>query len=145
MQLQFTALVPDTTQLLISNAFLNTTPVVDLGHGTVIIAETAPPTAVVTYSDSVNRFADTLLVTASFSEPMAAAIPVRINFSGAVTLVGAEMTRISETVYSYLYPIPKASGEVSVSLSNGTDLWGNIVVPEPTSGGTFTITGLMTG
>ena len=137
--LQFTSLVLDTTELLISNAFLNTVPVLDLTGGTVFIAETAPPTAIITYSDTVNRFADTLLITATFSEAMSAAVPVRLSLSGAASLSDLDMTRLSETVYSYLYQIPRAGGEVTVNLSNGTDLWGNLVVPEPTAGGTFTI------
>ncbi|MDF1573579.1 MAG: T9SS type A sorting domain-containing protein [Bacteroidales bacterium] len=145
MLIQFMSLLPDTTELYISNAFLNTTPVTDLTHAAVIIVETAPPTAVITYSDSVNRYADTLLITATFSEHMAAEPPVRMSLSGAVTMEEAEMTRISERVYTYLYEIPKASGEVFVSLSNGTDLWGNELVSMPTGGGTFTIIGLTPG
>lgn len=144
-QLQFTALVPDTTELSISNAYLNTIPVLDLGPAAVIIAETAPPTAVITYSDTVNRFADTLLITASFSEAMSAASAVRISLSGAAILPETDMTRISETVYTYLYQIPKASGEVTVTLSNGTDLWGNELVPVPLAGATFTILGFRPG
>ena len=50
------------------------------------------------------------------------------------------MTRLSDTLYNYLYPIPKTGGDVSVHLSGGTDLWGNDVVSVPTSGGTFAIT-----
>jgi len=145
LRLQFSTLLPDTTDLILSNAFLNTMAVLDLTPGTVIIAETAPPTAVITYSDSVNRFADTLFISASFSEAMDPANPVRFSLSGAAMIVEAEMTRISETVYTYLYQVPKAAGEVSLSLSNGTDLWGNEVVPLPTAGGTFTITEFIPG
>jgi hypothetical protein len=58
---------------------------------------------------------------------------------GAHSLIDAEMTRLGERAYSYLFPVPKAGGEVSVSLGNGTDLWGNPVVSIPTEGDTFTI------
>jgi len=143
--LQFISLVPDTTELLISNAFLNTVPVLDLTQATVFIAETAPPTAVITYNDTENRFSDTLLITASFSEAMSASVPVRLSLSGAVTLDEADLTRMSESTYTYSYRVPKASGEVQVSLISGTDLWGNEVVPEPVSGGTFFITGFVPG
>jgi hypothetical protein len=145
LMLQFNTLLPDTTVLRISNAYLNTIPVQDLINGTVIIAETAPPSAVITYSDSVNRYADTLEISATLSEPMDAANPVWLSLSGAVILANAEMTRLSETVYTYLYQIPKADGDVSLTLSNGTDLWGNEVVPVPTAGGTFTINGFIPG
>ena len=137
--LQFNTLALDTTNLFISSAYLNSTPVLDLIQGTVIVTEVAPPTAAIIYSDTVNRFADTLIITATFSEAMSAANPVLLTLSGAVSLADAEMTRLSEVLYSYAYPIPIASGEVIVSLSNGTDLWGNEVVSVPTAGGTFNI------
>jgi hypothetical protein len=145
LMLQFNSLLPDTTDLLLSNAYLNTIAVQDLIHGKVIIAESAPPSAVITYSDSVNRYADTLEISATLSKPMDAANPVWLSLSGAVILENAEMTRLSETGYTYLYQIPKADGNVSLTLSNGTDLWGNEVVPVPTAGGTFTINGFIPG
>lgn len=137
--LQFNSLALDTTDLVISNAFLNSVAVSNLIQGRVIITETAPPTAVITYSDTLSRFADTLIITASFSEAMDAANPVLLSMSGALSLTDAAMTRLGEMEYNYHFPIPKASGEVNLSLGNGTDLWGNIVVPEPTAGASFTI------
>jgi len=137
--LHFDALALDTTDLFISDAYLNRTPVLDLIQGTVIVTEVAPPTAALTYSDTVNRFADTLIITATFSEAMSAANPVLLSLDGAVSLADAEMTRLSGVIYSYAYPIPIASGEVIVSLRNGTDLWGNEVVSVPTAGGFFNI------
>lgn len=145
LRLHFTALLPDTTVLLISRAYLNTTAVTDLVHATVIISEIEPPTAVISYDDTENRFADTLLITATFSEAMSAANPVRISMSGATSLADADMTRISENLYTYLYQIPMASGEVYVTLSNGTDLWGNGLVPEPLAGGSFSIIAFIPG
>jgi len=137
--LQFNALSLDTTSLNLSNAFLNSTAVTDLTPATLIITETAPPTAAITYSDSVIRFADTLVINASFSEAMDPAFPVLLSLEGALSLSDAEMTRLGETAYSYLFPVPRAGGEVHVRLGNGRDLWGNPVLTEPTDGGTFTI------
>ncbi len=137
--LHFDALSLDTTDLFISSAFLNSTPVSDLTQGTVIVTEVAPPTAAISYSDTLNRFAETLIITATFSEAMSAANPVLLGMDGAVSLVDAEMSRLSEVLYTYAYPLPKASGEVIVSLGGGTDLWGNALVSHPTAGGTFTI------
>jgi hypothetical protein len=138
LRLQFQSLVPDTTDLFLTHAYLNTIPVPD-AHGTVIISETAPPTAVISYSDSVIRFADTLIITATFSEPMDPSNPVLIDLTGAVTLTDGEMTRLSETIYRYPFLVPKTGGEVTVGLGNGTDLWGNELVPVPISGATFFI------
>lgn len=137
--LQFNSLVLGTTELILSNAWLNNIPVLNLTHGTIIIAEDEPPTAVLTYNDTVNRYADTLIITATFSEPMDASIPVRISLSGAVILSDAGMSRLNDTVYNYLYQIPKADGEVTVRLTSGADLWGNGVVPVPQQGSAFNI------
>jgi hypothetical protein len=104
-----------------------------------MIMKVIPPTAAITYSDTVNRFADTLVITATFSEMMHELNPVYLQLSGAATLENAEMTRQSPTVYTYHYQVPKTGGDVLVRLSNGTDMWGNEVIPVPTSGDTFHI------
>ncbi|MBL7110324.1 MAG: T9SS type A sorting domain-containing protein [Bacteroidales bacterium] len=139
LKLQFNSLALDTTEISISNAYLNNLSVQDLTNGTMIIRKVIPPTAAITYSDTINRFADTLVITATFSEIMDEANAVLLNLSGAANLAGAEMIRQSTTVYTYSYQIPKADGDVSVSLSNGTDIWGNEVDSIPTSGVNFHI------
>jgi len=143
--LQFNTLKADTTAVTVSNAYLNSTEVNDLTAGTVIIQDITPPTAAITYDDTENRCGDDLLITATFDEPMLSSNAVNINLSGADALVDAEMTRISEMVYTYNYSVPRAVGDVTLSLSNGTDLWSNEVLSTPTSGGSFTITGLTLG
>jgi hypothetical protein len=139
LKLLFNSQAPDTCEISISNAWLNNIPVQDLTNGTLIIHKVNPPTAAITYSDMVNRFADTLIITATFSEMMREANPVHLHLSGAATIPDAIMNRQSSTVYTYAYRIPKTGGEVSIRLSNGTDLWGNEVNHVPTSGGTFQI------
>ena len=68
--LQFNSLAVGTSDLVLSNAYLNNTSVQDLTGGTVIITETDPPAAAIEYSSTVNRYADTLIITATFSESM---------------------------------------------------------------------------
>ena len=139
IKLQFNSLLADTTEVLISNAYLNSSHVTDLTNGTVIIRDVTPPTAAITYDDTENRCGDDLLITATFNEPMLEENAVRISLTGGATVTAANMTRVSETVYIYLFTIPNATGNVTVSLSNGTDLWGNEVVATPTSGTIFSI------
>jgi hypothetical protein len=139
LKLLFHSLVADTCELSISNAWLNNIAIKDLTNGILIIRKITPPTAAITYNHMVNRFADTLMITATFSEMMHEANPVYLHLSGAVALENAVMTRQSPTVYTYIYPIPKTGGDVSVRLSNGTDMWGNEVIPVPTSGEIFHI------
>ena len=139
LKLQFNALIADTTELLISNAYLNSTEVPDLTSGTVIIKDVTPPTAAITYDDTENRCGDDLLITATFDEPMLEANAVKLSLSGGETKTDADMTRMSATVYTYSLSVPNSSGDVTISLSNGTDLWSNEVVATPTSGETFSI------
>lgn len=145
LTLQFNSLEPDTTEVFITNAFLNDTPVLELTHATVIIRENEPPTAVITYSDTVNRYADTLIITASFSEAMSAGDPVSLTFNGAVNMASAEMTRLNDSLYNYIYPIPKADGYVNLSFSSGRDISGNELVSIPTSGENFNIIAFIPG
>ena len=139
LKLQFKSLDADTTRISISRAYINSTPLHNLTNGTVIIMNAMPPAAVITYNDTMNRYADTLIITATFSEIMDEANAVKLSLSGATTLVNADMMRQNETMYSYSYQIPKAEGDVTVRLSNGTDMWGNEVIPVPTGGDTFYI------
>jgi hypothetical protein len=139
LKIHFNSSTVDSSVISISNAYLNNSSVQELTNGTIFIREIIPPTAAITYNDSINRFADTLIITATFSEMMNETNPVQIRFSGAATLSYAEMARQSAKVYTYSYQVPKADGDVSVMLSNGTDMWGNEVDSVPTSGDTFHI------
>jgi hypothetical protein len=145
LKLLFNSRVADTCEILISNAWLNNSQVQNLTNGILIIRKVNPPTAAITYNDMINRFADTLVITATFTEMMHEANPVYLHLSGAATLADAVMTRQGPTVYTYTYQIPKTGGDVSVRLSNGTDMWGNEVIPVPTSGETFHIIQFMAG
>jgi len=143
--LTFNTLGMGSSAVTLSNAFLNNLSVTELFGGNVVVSESDPPSAVVTYSDSVNRLSDMLQITATFSEEMDPANPVYMEMTGAATESALEMVRLSATEYSYLYFVPRAGGTVNVSLANGTDLNGNAVVAAPTSGGTFEIIPLRPG
>ncbi len=143
--LHFNSLGVGTAGVSISNAYLNNIPVTDLVAGDLLISETAPPSAEVTYDDTEIRLADLLMITATFSESMDADNPVWLSLDGAVVLTNAVMTRMSDTTYTYLYSVPNSGGQVNVRLSHGTDLWGNEVEPVPTAGGTFSIVALRPG
>jgi hypothetical protein len=145
LKLLFNSHEPDTCEISISSAWLNNIQVQDLTNGTLIIRKVDPPTATITYSDMVNRFADTLLITATLSEMMNEANPIHLHLSGAAILENAVMARQSPTVYTYTYLIPKTGGDVLVRLTNGTDMWGNEVIPVPTSGETFHIIQFIAG
>jgi hypothetical protein len=139
IRINFNPLANDTTHISISNAYLNNNGAQTLRPGEIILRENDPPSAEITYSDSMVRYTDVLLITASFDEPMLEDNPVFLNFSGSVDLSNLQMNRVNEVTYTYEYTVPKASGEVIVKLGNGTDLWGNVVDSVPLSGGAFSI------
>lgn len=139
LRLQFSSLATGTAELDISDAWFNTMQVQQLTGGSVSIVENTPPTAIISYSSMVNRFTDTLIITATFSEPLSTSNPVIISLNGAVTLTDEEMIRTNDTIYFYAYRIPKNGGVVTVSLGGGTDLWGNGIISVPAGGGSFTI------
>jgi hypothetical protein len=144
VRVQFNTLTTDTTEVSLSNVWMNNWTVEELTNGTVIVVDAEPPSAALTYSASSNRFADTLEVTAAFNKRMDPANAVQLYMTGTVTHT-AEMTRVNDTLYTYHFPVPKADGEVTVALGNGTDLWGNEVEAVPVSGSTFYIIRFMAG
>lgn len=139
LRLRFSSLATGTTGLIISEAWFNTIQVQHITNGSVSIVENSPPTATISYSNAFNRFTDTLIITATFSDPISISDPVTISLNGAVSLTDAEMNRVNDTIYNYTYQIPKSEGVVTVTLGGGTDVWGNGIIPVPTDGGSFTI------
>lgn len=100
-----------------------------------------PPTAAILYSDADGNVhhSEVLTITATFSEAMVDAPFPQIILSGANILSATDMTKVSNTVYTYTYTINSGDGIVNVSLSTGTDIAGNVVVLAPTSGGSYTV------
>ncbi len=139
IDLQFSALAPGTSAVLISDAFLNNHSVENPAGGDVVVMSAVPPAAAITYDDTLHRFADTLLITATFSEQMDPAVPVTFSLQGAVTVPEVVMSRVNDTVYTAAWPVPKAEGDVEVVMTGGRDLWGSTVLPAPLSGGSFAI------
>ncbi|MCK4921657.1 MAG: T9SS type A sorting domain-containing protein [Bacteroidales bacterium] len=103
------------------------------------------PTTRITYDDTINRFTDTLWITLATSVAMDPAVPMQISMSGAAELEPTDMLRVNDTLFTFEYPIPKADGEVTIRLGNGTDLFGNEIDSIPLSGGTFSIIRFMPG
>ena len=101
-----------------------------------------PPTAAITYdSTSPYKNGDTVIITATFSESMdGTTIPkIIVTGSGIADLSATNMTRVTSTEYTYSYSVPIGNGSGVITLSTGTDLFGNIVTAVPTSGSSFTV------
>jgi subtilisin family serine protease len=99
------------------------------------------PTASVTYSDSdkIVKQGDSLTITANFSEPILDTPIMKIAISGSNTLAPTAMTKVSSTQYTYVYTVGSGDGISTISLSNGTNAEGGLVVSTPTSGSIFTV------
>ncbi|QQS20653.1 MAG: hypothetical protein IPL87_03740 [Candidatus Moraniibacteriota bacterium] len=80
-----------------------------------------------------------ITLVASFGEPVSDIPTPKISFSGAATLVEADMTKVDESHYSYVYTAGSQEGVVSVSFSSAQDPAGNVVVSDPWEGKTFLI------
>jgi len=104
------------------------------------IPDAVPPTAAITYSPAPPYKAGAVItVRANFSEAMASAPLPAIDVFGADYAGPVDMTRLSSTEYKYIYTVGAGDGDVAVRLGNATDLSKNVVVPTPTSGGSFTV------
>jgi hypothetical protein len=114
-----------------------------LGANKAIVIDTTAPTAGITYSiGHAVRDADTLTITATFSEPLADAPVVKLGIAysgGIAALTATAMSKTDSTHYTYSLNVPAGNGIGTVALSVGTDLTGNLVTAAPTSGATFVV------
>ena len=102
--------------------------------------DTTAPTVAITYSPAgPYRPGDVVLITATFSKPVADAPVPQISISGALTLAPADMTKVSDTVYTYAYTVGSGDGRARVFITGATDLIGNPVISTPTSGAYFLV------
>ncbi len=113
---------------------------------TITVKDTTSPTAVLTYSvddRAVTRVnvGDVVRITATFNEDMALFPTAQITGTGVDSIAAASMTRvINVRTYYYLWTAVNTDGGTQTfTLSRGTDLAGNVVVSEPTSGGTIEV------
>ncbi|MFA6343106.1 MAG: S-layer homology domain-containing protein, partial [Candidatus Gracilibacteria bacterium] len=115
---------------------------------TAVTFDTTAPTAAITYSKDAGvtyastesvRNANTLIIKATFNEPMADSPVVKIAVDNAV-LSATAMTKVSTTEYTYDLDVPAGNiATATVSMSIGTDVAENVITAVPTSGSTFTI------
>lgn len=101
--------------------------------------DTQRPSASISTSDA-NGFVkagQAIVISATFSEPLADAPVVKISLSGANTVTPTNMTKISTTLYTYNHVVGAGNGTITFALSVGTDVAGNIVQSAPTAGATI--------
>ncbi len=129
------------------NAYAGTTTNIT----TVAAVDITRPTAQLRYSlsstgnDSVTEVesGNRVFITVTFNEDIAATPAMQISGSGVQTINATNMLRepSNARTYYYIWSVGSRSGTQKFRLSQGTDLAGNTVVSEPTSGGSIVVTG----
>ena len=107
-----------------------------------VIISYSQPTAAINYDDADGNvnIGQSLLITATLSEAIADTPVLKIGLSGGNVLGPTDMVKVSPTVYTYLHTVGAGpAGMTEVNLSTGKSLIGNVIIPTPTSGKTFTI------
>jgi subtilisin family serine protease len=105
------------------------------------IASLSGPISNIIYSlpNKLVKAGDLLTITANFNEPILDTPVMKIAINGSNTLAPTDMTKVSNTQYTYVYTVGAGDGIATISLSNGTNVEGGLVVSTPVSGSTFTI------
>ena len=105
--------------------------------------DVTPPTAAFSYTVSGTaatsvKGGDVVTITATFDEPIADSQAMRISGSGVVGVQDQNMTRVSATSYTHAWTVtPGVGGQQNWTLSSGTDLAGNEVALNPSTGGSI--------
>ena len=82
---------------------------------------------------------DIVIVSASFSEPMADSPIVQIAGDGVTEISLTNMTKVSTTSYTYSWTVGSGDGTQVFELATGTDLEGNVITSIPSSGDSVTV------
>ena len=107
-----------------------------------LTVDNTAPTAAITYnSTGPYKNGETVTITATFTEDMADSPVPQIAIAGTsiASVSATNMTKSSATEYTYSYAVPTGDGTGAITLSNGTDLAGNVITSTPTSGASFTV------
>src|SRR5262249_10197034 len=93
-----------------------------------VTTDITAPTAAITYSiNHAVKTGDSLVITATFNEPMADSPVTKIAISGANSVSATNMTKSSSTVYTYTHTVGAGNGTATISLSIGTDIATNVI------------------
>ena len=82
---------------------------------------------------------DVVIITATFSEPMADSPVVQISGSGVTDISYSNMTKVSTTSYTYSWTVGSGDGTQVFDFATGIDLEGNVITSIPSSGDSVTV------
>ncbi len=143
INLEFTPLQVGTYSLTVSNFKYNETDVTNVTNGDITIV--TPTVVDITYSTNVVLPGTELLITATFNHLINDNPVTQIELNGANTLTATNMSKFSETIYTYTHTITEGEGIVNVGMLMGIDEYGFPITYTPTTGATFEIIALTYG
>jgi hypothetical protein len=114
----------------------------DISIGNIVYVDTVAPIGAITYSSTgPYKNGETVVITATFTEPMIDSPRPKIVIigTGIAHTSAVDMTKITTTEYKYDYPVPIGDGSGVITLTTGTDLAGNLIVTNPSSGSSFSV------
>jgi hypothetical protein len=130
--------IDGTASITLSNVVDDSGFTADAPTNATFLIETVPPTATISYSpERPLKTGDELIITATFSEPMADSPAPQISITGSNILALTNMTKVDATHYTYTHIVGTGDSVSAVALGTGTDLATNIVDPNISVGGAF--------
>lgn len=140
LNLRFKATDVGKTTLSVSDFLFNNNAKTVAGS-VIEINDNTPPTATITLSDEDGqlRFGENQLITVEFSEPMAEYPTPQISLHGAYELINCDLTRESDTVYTYNHSTMNGQGYVSVEITTAQDAHGNDLITQPVGENSFIV------
>ena len=89
--------------------------------------DTTPPTVTITTDKEKYNSGETVVITATFNEPIEDGTPKISILQNNVTKVSEKMSKQNEYTYTYSYNTTTASGEQKIIISEACDLAGNVM------------------
>ncbi len=102
-----------------------------------VTIDTTSPTAELSFSQSTVRTGDSLVITATMSEPILDSPVLALSLFGANTFATTTFTKTDSTHYTFTHTVGAGNGTTTVALGSATDMAGNTIVSAPTSGTGF--------
>jgi hypothetical protein len=123
----------------LANFMYNNTDMTALKSDTVNTIDGTPPRAKLSIYPSVLRKGDSVAIDVFYFEKMADSPVPQIYLYGQNTLNKTNLTKVSDTHYTFWWVTEKGNGKVKIRLATGTDLAGNLIDSLPVCCDEFTV------
>lgn len=97
-----------------------------IGSSNKFMLDNTKPTVTVSADKEKYYEGETATITATFNEDIKDWTP-KISINGFSTLASTEMTKNNSKIYTYNYVVPKGNGTQTITISDASDLAGNVM------------------